>query len=176
MFFAWDQELYCPIADEPAICNSSDLNEELGQVQFLLTDKTGTLTENYMQFRQCSINGRKYLEKNGALMKASDNSALNLERVSPLTVIHTITRPSITVIVTRSLMRYLFFQPQEETFFIALGLCHTVNIVGVGKRKNRQDSIVSIGVSNKAFDVEDEDYEYQASSPDEKALVEACQR
>ena len=32
MFFKWDTELYCPISEEGAICNTSDLNEELGQV------------------------------------------------------------------------------------------------------------------------------------------------
>ena len=32
LFFGWDAELYCPLAEEPAVCNSSDLNEELGQV------------------------------------------------------------------------------------------------------------------------------------------------
>lgn len=32
LFFVWDEELYCPIAEERPVCNSSDLNEELGQV------------------------------------------------------------------------------------------------------------------------------------------------
>jgi phospholipid-translocating ATPase len=32
LFFAWDKELCCPITGEIPICNSSDLNEELGQV------------------------------------------------------------------------------------------------------------------------------------------------
>lgn len=31
-FFGWDLKLYCESTDEPAICNTSDLNEELGQV------------------------------------------------------------------------------------------------------------------------------------------------
>ena len=32
LFFGWDEELYCEKIDQPAICNTSDLNEELGQV------------------------------------------------------------------------------------------------------------------------------------------------
>jgi hypothetical protein len=32
IFFKWDKELYCEKTDQPAICNTSDLNEELGQV------------------------------------------------------------------------------------------------------------------------------------------------
>lgn len=34
----------------------------------MFTDKTGTLTENEMQFRECSINGIKYREVNGKLV------------------------------------------------------------------------------------------------------------
>lgn len=49
--------------DQPALTNTSDLNEELGQVEYLFTDKTGTLTENLMVFRRCSIDGNIYMEK-----------------------------------------------------------------------------------------------------------------
>ena len=48
MFIIWDRDLYDPATDEPAKVNSSDLNEELGQIDLLFTDKTGTLTENVM--------------------------------------------------------------------------------------------------------------------------------
>lgn len=56
-------DLYDEKRDQPALTNTSDLNEELGQVEFLFTDKTGTLTENLMVFRRCSINGKTYMEK-----------------------------------------------------------------------------------------------------------------
>lgn len=35
MFLEWDLELYDPATNQPAKCNSSDLNEELGQVSLL---------------------------------------------------------------------------------------------------------------------------------------------
>lgn len=38
------------------------------QVEYVFTDKTGTLTENEMQFRECSINGVKYQEINSRLV------------------------------------------------------------------------------------------------------------
>lgn len=48
-------------------CNSSDLNEELGQVEVLFSDKTGTLTENSMRFMACSIGGSVFRSINEQL-------------------------------------------------------------------------------------------------------------
>lgn len=43
-----------------AQARTSDLNEELGQVECLFADKTGTLTQNIMVFRSCSVAGVAY--------------------------------------------------------------------------------------------------------------------
>ena len=51
LFLVWDLDLYDASTGEAAKCNSSDLNEELGQIEILFTDKTGTLTENIMIFK-----------------------------------------------------------------------------------------------------------------------------
>lgn len=37
-----------------------DLNDDLGQISYVFSDKTGTLTQNIMEFRKCSINGISY--------------------------------------------------------------------------------------------------------------------
>ncbi|GMF47301.1 unnamed protein product [Phytophthora fragariaefolia] len=56
------------ISADPEMCHegtyanarTSDLNEELGQVHHIFSDKTGTLTCNIMEFRKCFIAGVSY--------------------------------------------------------------------------------------------------------------------
>uniref|UniRef100_A0A8C2KGA9 Phospholipid-transporting ATPase n=1 Tax=Cyprinus carpio TaxID=7962 RepID=A0A8C2KGA9_CYPCA len=49
-FITWDKDFFGPEIQEGALVNTSDLNEELGQVEYVFTDKTGTLTQNNMDF------------------------------------------------------------------------------------------------------------------------------
>jgi phospholipid-transporting ATPase len=55
-----DLDIYYPETDTPAVCRTSSLVEELGQIEYIFSDKTGTLTCNMMQFRQASIGGLQY--------------------------------------------------------------------------------------------------------------------
>lgn len=50
MFFVEDMQY--------ALCRNSDLIEELGQVEFVFSDKTGTLTQNKMEFKKCQAADR----------------------------------------------------------------------------------------------------------------------
>ncbi|XP_045492723.1 probable phospholipid-transporting ATPase IA isoform X3 [Colias croceus] len=54
-FIAMDSEMYHAESDTPAMARTSNLNEELGQVRYVFSDKTGTLTCNVMDFHKCSI-------------------------------------------------------------------------------------------------------------------------
>lgn len=58
-----DIALYYEDTDTPTIVRTSSLVEELGQIEYIFSDKTGTLTRNIMEFKSCSIAGRCYIEK-----------------------------------------------------------------------------------------------------------------
>lgn len=188
LFFGWDVQLYDEATNQCAKCNTSDLNEELGQVQYLFTDKTGTLTENDMQFRQCSINGSCYIERAGHLSPIELDQELDDDN--------------------QSVELLMELNEDIENFLFALALCHTAQIaphvtrtgsiyhtVGSVKRKigtvnsafngdsTDPDSCSKHSIDTRSSGSSDEEQlpqqqypEYQASSPDEKALLEACCR
>lgn len=54
------KDVYGEISELPLEARSSELNEELGMVEYVFSDKTGTLTCNVMEFRKCSIEGKSY--------------------------------------------------------------------------------------------------------------------
>uniref|UniRef100_A0A8C8DTX1 Phospholipid-transporting ATPase n=1 Tax=Oryzias sinensis TaxID=183150 RepID=A0A8C8DTX1_9TELE len=146
-FIGWDLDLYHEESDQKAQVNTSDLNEELGQVEYVFTDKTGTLTENEMHFRECSIKGTKYREVNGKLLPEgmTDDSPDG-------SVAHLI--------------------GDEVLFLKAVSLCHTVQI-------SYDQPDLPLGASDPFSHVNgfsSNHMEYYASSPDEKALVEATKR
>lgn len=55
-----DSRIYYQPLNKNTLVRSSELIEELGQIEFIFSDKTGTLTSNSMVFRKCSINGNIY--------------------------------------------------------------------------------------------------------------------
>lgn len=54
MFFADPEDMNF------ALCRNSDLIEELGQIEFVFSDKTGTLTQNKMEFKKCTVGNQVY--------------------------------------------------------------------------------------------------------------------
>ncbi|XWS68900.1 hypothetical protein CRYUN_Cryun04dG0133400 [Craigia yunnanensis] len=59
-FINKDLNMYHAETHTPALARTSNLNEELGQVEYIFSDKTGTLTRNLMEFFKCSIGGEIY--------------------------------------------------------------------------------------------------------------------
>lgn len=62
-FFIYsDTFMYYDKLDYPCTPKSWNISDDVGQIEYIFSDKTGTLTQNVMEFKKCSINGLPYGE------------------------------------------------------------------------------------------------------------------
>ncbi|XP_076877503.1 putative phospholipid-transporting ATPase IA isoform X2 [Brachyhypopomus gauderio] len=145
-FINWDTDMLYEVTNTPAMARTSNLNEELGQVKYIFSDKTGTLTCNVMQFKKCTIAGVAY----GHASEADDGSPGEDDCHSS----HSMEEAGFN---DPSLLENL--QSNHPTasvireFMTMMAICHTA----VPERNG--DTII-----------------YQAASPDEGALVRAARQ
>ncbi|XP_060708204.1 phospholipid-transporting ATPase IC [Hemiscyllium ocellatum] len=145
-FINWDLQMYYAEKDTPAKARTTTLTEQLGQIEYIFSDKTGTLTQNIMAFKKCSISGTTYGELCNAVGDKTDRVELVDFRWNSY--------------ADGNLKFYDHYLPQlirsgkdpaTREFFKILALCHTVMV------EDNSGQIV-----------------YQAASPDEGALVTAA--
>uniref|UniRef100_A0A670JKR6 Phospholipid-transporting ATPase n=1 Tax=Podarcis muralis TaxID=64176 RepID=A0A670JKR6_PODMU len=110
-FINWDKKMYCVKRCTPAEARTTTLNEELGQVEYIFSDKTGTLTQNIMVFSKCSVNGRSYGKPGVPKLDFSFNPLAD---------------PKFTFWDAALLEAVKIGDPHVHEFFRLLSLCHTV--------------------------------------------------
>ncbi|XP_043540595.1 phospholipid-transporting ATPase ID-like [Chiloscyllium plagiosum] len=86
-FISWDRKMYCGRRKTPAEARTTTLSEELGQIEYIFSDKTGTLTQNVMTFNKCSIAGKVYGEA-WVGSAGQSNSRLEISSVAAVTSLH----------------------------------------------------------------------------------------
>ncbi|KAK4886421.1 hypothetical protein RN001_002692 [Aquatica leii] len=95
IFINMDIEMYHKETNTPAMARTSNLNEELGQVKYIFSDKTGTLTRNIMEFKKCAIGNTIYNIDESLLVlqhihSGHKNAELLKELLVLLSVCHTV--------------------------------------------------------------------------------------
>uniref|UniRef100_A0A3Q2TU48 Phospholipid-transporting ATPase n=1 Tax=Fundulus heteroclitus TaxID=8078 RepID=A0A3Q2TU48_FUNHE len=145
-YIDWDRKMYHSRSDTPAEARTTTLNEELGQIKYVFSDKTGTLTQNIMIFNKCSINGKSYGDVYDYTGQRHDVSEPVDFSFNPLA-------DGRFIFYDHSLVEAVKLENLEvHAFFRLLALCHTV----MAEEKKEGELF------------------YQAQSPDEGALVTAA--
>ncbi|XP_036424321.1 phospholipid-transporting ATPase IA isoform X2 [Colossoma macropomum] len=143
-FINWDTDMLYEATNTPAMARTSNLNEELGQVKYIFSDKTGTLTCNVMQFKKCTIAGIAYGHssevEDSSFAEEDGHSSHSMEEAG-------FNDPSLL----ENLQSNHPTAPVIMEFMTMMAICHTA----VPERN--EDTIA-----------------YQAASPDEGALVRAA--
>nr|XP_026696286.1 probable phospholipid-transporting ATPase IA isoform X1 [Ciona intestinalis] len=145
IFINSDLDMYFEPTDTPAMARTSNLNEELGQVKYIFSDKTGTLTENIMEFKKCSVAGIKYgegISERPGCYFYDESFVENLQTKS----------------------NYV------HEFTTMMSVCHTV----VPEKVEKVDQPTSSNRDDQDGDDNLENIQYQSSSPDENAIVKAA--
>ena len=135
-----DLDMYYAPSDTPALCRTSSLVEELGQIEFVFSDKTGTLTRNEMEFKKCSVAGIAYADVAEESGEEGEGTR-TFEELKGILYEDAGKPVSMAAIGERE-------AAAAKEFMTLLAVCHTV-----------------------IPEVKDGKTHYQASSPDEAALV-----
>lgn len=148
-FINSDLDMYYAKTDTPALCRTSSLVEELGQIEYVFSDKTGTLTCNEMEFRCCSIGGVAYADVVDESKRETEDGKDGWKTFAEMRDL--LDRASNPFMDSSSSKSVDDEGKQRETimeFLTLLAVCHTV-----------------------IPEIKNEKMVYQASSPDEAALV-----
>lgn len=144
-FITWDDKMR-NCNGEGAIANTSSLTDELGQVKYIFTDKTGTLTQNQMEFRKCSVDGLIYIstDKKEQQPRAVSISSLDVtpREGSPSSKDTGLSGGEYrSVTCFRNFLRNV--DSKESKLALAMATCHTVvceNDLATGDVKYNSDS------------------------------------
>ncbi|EPQ12769.1 Putative phospholipid-transporting ATPase VA [Myotis brandtii] len=145
-FINQDVDLYDEETDSQLQCRALNITEDLGQIRYIFSDKTGTLTENKMVFRRCTVSGMEYSHDANGEPREKDITPdpKLLEKVSECDRCLAVARHQ-----QHPLARLSPELSDVFDFFIALTICNTVVVTAPDqprqKTPRRQPSGARIG-------------------------------
>lgn len=178
-FFIYsDVKMYYEKLDYPCVPKTWNISDDLGQIEYIFSDKTGTLTQNVMEFKKCTINGvsygRAYTEAYAEIRRRQgvdvdsealeERKAINSDKIEMIKTLKEINAGEVSDDIEKDLtfiskkfvmdLKGASGKTQKqatENFMLALALCHSV--------------------LTERSETDPTKFELRAQSPDEAALV-----
>ena len=119
-----DIHMYCSISNVPTVARTSNMNGDLGMIEYLFSDKTGTLTQNLMVFNRCSIGGKIYVDPADMTTNTSSTPKDDAEKGG---LVH---EPlgNLLALASESMSNPLDVRNNYAQFVFVLSIAHTVVI------------------------------------------------
>nr|GMD39989.1 phospholipid-transporting ATPase 1-like [Ipomoea batatas] len=162
-FMIGDRHMYDSDSNSRFQCRSLNINEDLGQIRYVFSDKTGTLTENKMEFKRASIWGRNY----GSSVSVADNVGVK-PAAQPCNRRWKLKSDITTDFELLELLSNDLAGEERiaaHEFFLTLAACNTV--IPILTQSPSSGTKNELSGNTGAV-------EYQGESPDEQALVAAA--
>ncbi|GJX60926.1 phospholipid-transporting ATPase 2 isoform X1, partial [Tanacetum coccineum] len=138
-FIDWDKQMVDVETGTSANATNTAISEDLGQVEYILTDKTGTLTENKMIFKRCCIAGTFFGNENGDAVK--DVELLNAVNTGSPDATRFLTVMAIcnTVIPIKSSSGIVSYKAQSQDEEALVRAAASMHMAFVNKNSNLLD-------------------------------------
>lgn len=175
-FIYCDNFMYYERLEMHCVPKSWNISDDVGQIEYIFSDKTGTLTQNLMEFKKCTINGVPYGEAyTEAQLGMQRREGINVEREAARMAEQLSTDKTKMLGMLRKMHNNPYLRDEKLTFIAPDFVADLAGQSGDDQRKAAEHFMLALALCHTVITEhtpgDPPQIEFKAQSPDEAALV-----